>query len=120
MLQQEKISRIALCVSVTGLALLFAFAEGFEPRTAKIREINESLLGWHVKLNAKVASSYQKDSTLFMQLYDGTGKIKAVLFKPSREQQALIGKNMFASFEGKVQFYRNELEIIVEGMEKWE
>ncbi len=119
MLGQERISAIALCVSIFGVALLLLFSEVIEARQVKIQEIDNSMLDWHVVLNARVESVWQKNDTIFMQLYDGTGKIKAVLFKPSREQQALIGKNMFASFEGKVQFYRNELEIVVERVEKW-
>ncbi len=119
MLQQETISAIALCVSLTGIVMLFAFAESLEARQVQIGEIDEALLGWHVKINAKILSSYQLDSTVFLQLYDGTGKIKAVLFKPSKQQQELIGKNTFASFEGKVQLYKNELEIIVEQVKEW-
>jgi aspartyl/asparaginyl-tRNA synthetase len=119
MLKQETISLIALASSVLGVIMLVFFAESFEAREVKVEEIDESLAGWPVKVNAKVESAYLKENTAFLQLYDGTGKIKAVIFRPSPEQQSLASKNSFACFKGKVQVYRNELEIIVEGVEPW-
>jgi len=118
-MEQETISRIALLASVLGLAMLVVMADLFEPRPVKISEIDETLAGWPVKVNAKIHSYYEKDNVAFLQLYDGTGKIKAVLFRPSEEQRQAIGKNKFASFEGKIKIYREELEIVVEGIEEW-
>ena len=120
MLRQENISRIAVLVSITGVSLLFLFAETLQPKEVKIQEIGQSLLEWNVKINAKVLSSHQRDSTAFLQLYDGTGKIKAVLFRPSEEEQPLIAKGSFASFEGRIQLYRDELELVVERVSEWQ
>ena len=119
MLRQENISRIAALVSITGVSLLFLFAETLQPREVKIQEINQSLLEWNVKIDAKVLSSHQRENIAFLQLYDGTGKIKAVLFRPSEEEQPLIAKGNFASFEGRIQLYRNELELVVERVGEW-
>jgi DNA/RNA endonuclease YhcR with UshA esterase domain len=119
MLRQETVSRISLLVSIAGVSLLFLFAEAVQPREVKIQEIDQSLLEWNVKLNAKVLSSYQHKNTVFMQLYDGTGKIKAVLFRPSEEIRPLIAKDSFASFEGKVQLYEEELELVVKRVMEW-
>ena len=118
MLQQERISQIALLVSIAGVALLLLSAELLEARQVKIGEIDETMIGLEVRVEARVLSKYEKDNIVFMQLYDGTGKIKAVVFNASEEQRALIGKG-FASFEGKVQLYREELELVVEEVRQW-
>jgi len=120
MLQQERISLIALCISVSGVLALLFFAQAFEAKEVKIKNIDESLIEWQVRVNAKVVSSSQKDNIAFLQLYDGTGRIKAVIFGPKEEQQKLIAKGSFASFEGKVKLYREELEIVVERVVEWQ
>lgn len=119
MISREGVSRIALCVSVCGIALLLLLAESLDSRHVKIKDIGMETVGWRVRVNARIDSFSQRDGIAFMQLYDGTGKIKAVMFKPGREEQALLGKNGFATFEGKVQLYKGELELVVLGVEQW-
>jgi len=119
MLGQQHISRIALCIAVAGVLGLLFFEQGIEVESAKIGGIDESKIGNAVKVNALVESAFKKENVLFLQLYDGTGKIKAVLFSPKEEQSTILQKGNFASIEGKVQSYENELEIIVEKAEKW-
>ena len=116
---KERLSAIALLAAITGIVLLFLLAESFEPRQAKIGEIGNADVGWPVKINAKIESSYKTGNTLLMQVFDGTGRIKAVAFNVSSETQAALCKNCFASLEGKVQLYKGELEIVVESVEQW-
>ncbi len=118
MIRQEKISLIALIVSVAGLAMLFWAAENLEAKEIKIDEIDKASIGQYVKIDAQIVSYYNNGNTAFMQLYDGTGKLKAVSFQQG-EQKAAIGKNSFASFEGKIELYKNELELVVEKVNKW-
>jgi len=119
MLQQQTISKIALLASMAGIATLFLLAENIEAKEVSIREIDEGMLDMHVLVKGQVMSSYQTNKTAIMELYDGTGKVKAVMFRPSKEQLVLLGKGSFASFEGKVQIYKEELEIVVERVEEW-
>jgi DNA/RNA endonuclease YhcR with UshA esterase domain len=116
---KERLSAIALLAAIAGIAILFLLAESFEPKPVKISEINNGLVGWPVRVNAKVESSHKTGNTLLMQVFDGGGRIKAVLFNASKEKQALLCKNCFAILEGKVQLYKGELEIVVESVEKW-
>ncbi len=119
MLSKERFSAIALLAAMAGIALLFFLAESFEPRPVKIKDIGNADIGWPVRVNTKVESSYKTGNTLLMQVFDGTGKIKAVAFNVSNETQAALCKNCFASLEGKVQIYKGELEIVVESVEEW-
>jgi len=118
MVSRERLSAIALLAAVAGMAMLFLAAKTFEPKPVKISEIDKALVGWPVSVNVQVESVYRAGETLLMQAFDGTGKIKAVMFKASRENQAMLCKNCFASLEGKVQLYKGELEIVVERVEE--
>ena len=119
MIRQETIARISLLAAITGMAGLFLADSLFEEKEVRIGDIDESLVEWKVKFNAQVLSSYQKGETIFLQLYDGTGKIKAVWFNTNQDQLKLVGKNSFASFSGKVKIYEEELELVVETVEEW-
>lgn len=120
MLGEKHVSRIALCTAVFGVLGLLFFEQGIVVQNAKISSINDSMAGSPVKLNCLVESSFKKENTLFLRLYDGTGKIKAVLFSPKPEQAAVLQKGKFASVEGKVQLYEEELEVIIEKAEEWQ
>ena len=116
-MEQEKIAVIALTASIAGIVLLFTIAQSIEPKEMKIEEISVEEEGLQVKVNARVEEFSQRQGIAFMQLYDGTGKIKAIAFKAEKVEG--IGKGMLASFEGKIQIYKGELELVVEKVNEW-
>lgn len=116
MVKRESLALASLLCSVSGILALAALASQVEARPAKISELDESWLGTPVKLNAKVVSASQGKGMLFLELYDGTGKIRAVSFSP---EEAGVTKGGFATFEGKVQLYKGELELVIEKAEGW-
>ena len=118
MICRENLALLALLAAVAGTALLFAFAQGIGARQAKISEIGEEMEGTLVKVNARIEQLSVRKGIAFMELYDGTGKINAVLFN-AEKMGALPGKGGFASIEGKVQKYNGDLELVVEKVEKW-
>ncbi len=105
--------------AIAGIAFLFALSYAFEPAQANISELNEQMAGSSVLLKGRVDSVWSRQATLFFQLNDGTGKMQAVIFNPSEEQRQLIAKNAFVAVTGKVQVYKNKLEIIVTKVEAW-
>lgn len=105
--------------AIAGIALLFALTSAFEPAPANIGELNEQMAGSSVLLKGRVDSVWGRQNNLFFQLNDGTGKMQAVIFNPSEEQRQLIAKNAFIAVSGKVQVYKNALEIIVAKVESW-
>ncbi len=113
-MQQHAIARISLITAVAGVISLLLLSYVFEPREASIAEISDSMLESRVIVKARVDSAVQRETVSFFQLNDGTGKIKAVIFNPSKTQRKLISKNSFITVEGKVQLYNGSLEIVVE------
>ncbi|MFA4855824.1 MAG: OB-fold nucleic acid binding domain-containing protein [archaeon] len=118
MICRENLALLALLAAVAGTMLLFAFAQGIEARQAKISEIGEGMEGVLVKVNVRIESMSVRKGIAFMELYDGTGKINAVLFN-AEKTGTLPKKGGFAGIEGKVQKYNGSLEIIVEKVEEW-
>ena len=116
-MKQERIALVALLASITGIALLFAMSEAIEPKEMKIGEIGFEEEGLQAKVNARIDSFSQRQGIAFMQLYDGTGKIKAIAFKAEKFPE--LKKGMLACFEGKIQIYKGELELVVEKVEEW-
>lgn len=116
-MKQEKIALIALLASISGILLLLAIAQTIEPKEMKIQEITIKEEGLQVKINARVEEFNQRQGIAFMQLYDGTGKIKAIAFKAEKFPE--LKKGMLADFEGKIQIYKEELELVVEKVNEW-
>ncbi len=116
-MKQERIALVALLASIIGIALLFAASEAIEPKEMKIREIRPEYEGLQAKINAKIESFSQRQGIAFMQLYDGTGKIKAIAFEAEKFPE--LEKGMLASLEGKIQIYKGELELVVEKVKEW-
>jgi len=118
MICRENLALLALLAAVAGTMLLFAFAHDTAARQAKISEIGEEMEGMLVKVNVRIEKLSVRKGIAFMELYDGTGKINAVLFN-AEKMGALPGKGGFAGIEGKVQKYNGSLELIVEKVEEW-
>ncbi len=116
-MKQERIALIALLASIIGIALLFATSETIEPKELKILEIKAEDQGLYVKVKARIESFSQRQGIAFMQLYDGTGKIKAISFEAEKFPQ--LEKGMIAILEGKIQIYKGELELVVEKVSEW-
>ncbi len=119
MLRGYSIARLALITSVAGAFFLFFLSQAFQARETKIGEISEAMLGQCISVKAKVDSAFYKDNFVLFQLNDGSGKIKAVIFNPSREQRILLQKNSFVRLQGKVQLYEGQLEVVAEAVEQW-
>ena len=116
-MKQEKIALIALLASIAGILLLLAIAQTIEPKEMKIKEIAIKDEGIYAKVNARIEEFSQRQGIAFMQLYDGTGKIKAIAFKAEKFPE--LEKGMLAGFEGKIQIYKEELELVVEKVNEW-
>ena len=116
-MEQEKIALIALLASIAGILFLLAMAQSIKPTEMKIQEVGFEEEGLLVKLNARIEEFSQRQGIAFMQLYDGTGKIKAIAFKAEKFPE--LGKGMLAGFEGKIQVYKGELELVVEKVNEW-
>lgn len=118
-MQDYWIARIALFTAVMGICTLLFLGSILGERQASVAEISDSAIGSRLELRGRVDNAFKQEGVLVFHINDGTGILKAVIFSPTAEQEKLAEKNSFVKATGKVQLYRNELEIVVEGLEKW-
>lgn len=116
MLREYWLNRIALACGIAGAMLLFSYSLLVRPEAVSISEIDESMLGKRIELDARVEWRFEKNSLLLFTLFDGN-KIKAVKFNPSAMEKFLVQKNAFLRVVGRVQKYKGELEIVAERIE---
>ena len=113
-------ARLALATATAGVLFLFLLSLVLEPVEASIAEIDESMQGLTVSVSARVDSVLHKETFVIFTLNDGTGKLKVVVFNPSNEQRQLLQRNNFVSVEGKIQVYKNELEMVAKSVGQWQ
>lgn len=116
-LTENRLRLAAIAISVIGLASLAIIEHATQPVAPKISEINSSFEGKKAIITGKAQNAFVKKNTLFFELHEKSA-IKAVKFNPSEEDIFLARKNGFIQASGRIQKFREELEIVVEKMEE--
>ena len=117
MVTEKRIAQFSLALALIGLTALLLIAQTTATET-KIKDIDKSMEGRTVRVNAKIASVTQKNRTTIMMLDDSTGKIEAVEFQQAGTPH--LEKNSFATLEGKIQDYKGKIQLVIEKAQKWE
>ena len=115
----RKINVLCIAALVLGIVVVDLASENVVAEQVKIGEIGEGLVESRARVNARIVSRRESNGNIFLELYDGTGKIKAVAFNLENESKRIIRENNFAEFEGKIKLYKNELEIVVDRVREW-
>jgi DNA/RNA endonuclease YhcR with UshA esterase domain len=118
MLGERHVAIAALLCGALGVLLLLLLHNAVEPREISIRQINASMVGTRVSVEGKIEWVIEKDSFVLFLLGRGA-KIKAIKFAPTKNERALAKKDSFVRVVGKVQLYRNEVEIVAEEIRQW-
>ncbi len=118
MLTEKHIAVASLLLAIVGTGLLFLFNQAIEPREVRIEEIGRGLVGERVSVVGKVNWAMERENFVLFTLDDGA-KIKAIKFNPSKEEKVIARKDSFVLVTGKVQLYKNELEIVAEEIKRW-
>lgn len=114
MLLSQNIFRILLIlISLAGIFGLFALDLYFAPVTIEAGKIFRELEGKKVITQGRTGNEFVRSGTLFFELQNN-GKIKAVIFSPSKEELDLVHKKSFVQVTGRIQKFRSELELIVD------
>lgn len=105
---------VSLAVAAAGLVFLFLITISIEPMQAKISEVSSDLVGRDIVVKGKIDSYFTKEGNVFITLEEGA-KIKVVMFSREAQKQPWVydlqkGDSVFV--EGRVQLYKNELEIV--------
>jgi len=109
-MKDRKLLVISLAWSLIGIFLLMLVAIFTEPQETLIANLEENL-GKTVIVNGDVTKATYKENVAFIDIKDKTGKVSVVLFeKPA--YQVVSGDAI--SVKGKVQIYKDELEIVAD------
>ena len=117
---RRKMNLLCLAAAVFGIGVMCIAAEAVEAKQVSIGEIGEGNLETRVFVRAMVASRRESKGNLFLELYDGTGRIRAVAFGLGKEGKRVLAENDFAEFQGKVKMYEGSLELVVEEIREWQ
>lgn len=117
-ISDKKLTYISLLVSVAGLIMLVVITTGIEPKEIAISQISSELSGQDVDVRGIVISVFSENGNIHLVLGD-SAKIRVVMFSSDAGKQPWvydIQKGDRISVIGKVQIYRNELEILAKTM----
>lgn len=109
---------LSLAMAVAGLVALFIITLSIEPREITVSEISSELSGQVVVASGTISSYFSKEGNVFITLEDGAS-IKVVMFSRDAQKQPWVydlRKGDSISVQGRVQLYKNELEIVAESV----
>lgn len=109
MISDSSLKKLSLVISLIGIVALFLFTQFVEPKRVSISEITDEMIGQRMLVNGTVKSLSEKGSNTFFTIDDGA-QIKAVIFNKKFE----LSENQDILAIGRIELYRNELEIIIE------
>jgi DNA/RNA endonuclease YhcR with UshA esterase domain len=120
-MEDKVIFRLALFTAIFGLVGMIFSANYINPQKVQIKDMNRGMLDKEVSIEGMVVgiSQSQKGGTYFLELMDGTGKIKVVIFESAATeiQKTNIKINNFnnrrISVVGKVTEYQGNMEVIL-------
>lgn len=110
-MNDRQLLKLSLIISLIGTFILLIMLEYQEIPIYKTTDISKSQIDTRVRVHGKVDSIRETPGLYIINLKDEKGKITAVVFK---EEQINLTKNSNVEIEGKVQEYKNSLEIIVD------
>ncbi len=124
-MDDNKIFRIALITTILGLSGMLLLADKVTPQELEIKSIDRGMLDADITVEGFVIDidKSSRSETYFLELTDGTGKIKVVIFpntvtyiqKSSLNIYSL--KNHRIKITGKVTLYNENLELILKDAE---
>lgn len=121
MMEDKKIFKLALFTAIFGLVGMIFSSSYITPQNVQIKEINRGMLDKEVSIEGLVmdVSQSQKGGTYFLELMDGTGKIKLVIFESAASEIEKTNINI-ENFNkrrirvvGKVAEYQGSMELIL-------
>lgn len=114
MITDKNLMYIALVLVIIGIIGLFVILQFIGPTEISTGVVTNNEIGENVAVNGIVKSYSEKDGHVFMDIDDGSGAIKVVMFENTAKNNLIvysIGENDHVIIEGKVELYKNKLEI---------
>ena len=117
MLREELVARVALIISIAGVAAVIGMEQLFQPQQTKIAGISENMAGKKVVIAGMIEWAKEKNNTIVFGITDGS-KIKCILFSGGKNAEKIFPKK-FVVVEGTVEMHENELVIIAKRLRDW-
>jgi DNA/RNA endonuclease YhcR with UshA esterase domain len=120
-MEDQKIFKLALFTTIFGLVGVIFAANYITPQEVKIKDMNRGMLDKEVSVEGLVTdvSKSRSGVTYFLELMDGTGKIKLIIFESEAFEIQKTGINI-KNFNnrrirvmGRVTEYHGSLEVIL-------
>lgn len=108
-MNEKTLLKIALASSIVGIFLLLLILELSEVQSYQIANITNSQIDKTVKVTGKITKIKETPGLLILDIKDNTGVITAIAFKNKAVE---LEKNSIIEMTGKVQKYKDKLEII--------
>ena len=108
-MEEENLLKVSLICSLTGILVLLLISESIEIKEYKIKDINRKLLNKDIKIKGTITRITETPGLLIFEVNDQTGTLTVIAFK---EEPINITKDQKVEIEGKVQEYKNKLEIV--------
>jgi DNA/RNA endonuclease YhcR with UshA esterase domain len=120
-MEDKKIFKLALFTTILGLVGMMMSASYITPQEVQIKDMNRGMIDKEVSVEGLVTgvSQSQKGGTYFLELMDGTGKTKVVIFESaaSEIQKTSVNIENFnkrrVRIVGKVTEYQGSLEVVL-------
>lgn len=120
-MEDKMIFKLALFTAILGLVGMMFSASYVTPQNVQIKDINRGMLDKEVSVEGVVVKigESQKGGTYFLDLMDGTGKIKVIIFEgeATEIQKTSVRianlNNRRLSVVGRVTEYQGSLELVL-------
>lgn len=121
-MEDQFIFKIALAMSILGLIGMIFSADLITAREIKVKDINRGMLDEDVTIEG-VVLNVKKSShsdTYFMDIMDGTGKIKLLIFESNAQDIQKSNRSIYSlnnrriKITGKVSEYQGKMELILD------
>lgn len=106
----DSLQRLAFLLVLVGISTIYATSLLFSPDKVSVSQIGDGLLGESVRVSGTVRDLSNTEDAVFFDLEGEESEIRAVYFGSSLDVEE--GERYI--FDGRVDIYRGELEIVVD------
>ena len=115
-MDERTLLKLSITCSIIGIMMLYFVSQSYGPEEMKIGDIGKDDIGKIVSIEGQVVSKYYNGRHMFLEVYDDTGKINAVIFEKTIDKKqidhAKITEGSHIRIDGRINLYKRKLEII--------
>lgn len=113
-MDEKRLLRISLIISLIGIFFLLFLAKNLEPKQINIKDINNNLLNQKVAVQGTILKITDKETFQILSVADATGKINVLCECKNNS----IANNQNITVTGTVEEYKGNLQISADKIAK--